>query len=74
MKHIDKLKHFTVCAVGSMFLGYGFGIGAGLCKEWCDYIYARNWDWWDLLADAIGTLVGGSIRLIVVGCFLGWWK
>ena len=69
MKHVDKLKHFAVCAVGSLFFGFGFGIGAGVCKEWCDQLYGGKWDWLDLTADAIGTLVGGTLHWLIVNIY-----
>lgn len=70
MKHKDKLLHFAICAVGSAFLGYGFGIGAGLTKEWCDHLYGGKVDWWDLLADFLGTVIGGTMRVIVIASML----
>lgn len=69
MKHLDKLKHFAACFVGSLFFGFGFGIGAGVCKEWCDELYGGKWDWYDLIADIIGTVIGGLLHWLIVSSY-----
>lgn len=62
----DKVKHFAVCLLGSMFLGVGFGIGAGLAAEYKDKAWGGKWDWYDLLADALGTVVGGVVHCLLL--------
>lgn len=52
----------VLCAVGT-------GMGAGLGKEWGDLAAKGNtWDWWDVLADALGVLLA---VLIILGCHYG---
>ena len=74
----DNKYHFlagllTALAVGWPCLASGLfaglwgclaGVIAGAVKEWCDHIYARNWDWKDLWFTCGG--VGVAMAVIVV--------
>lgn len=66
MQNSDKVKHFAVCALGSAVFGIGFGIGAGLAAEYKDKAWGGKWDWYDILADALGTIVGGLIHVLTI--------
>lgn len=59
----DKLQHFIVCAIASI-LSPWFGAGLGLGKEFGDWQHGGKWDWWDILADACGVVVGGAIHYL----------
>lgn len=37
---------------------------AGIEKEWCDLVYAKNWGWVDLASDVVGA------AFAVLWCFL----
>lgn len=65
IKENDKIKHFIVCFIGSFLFGYGFGVGAGLAAEYKDMAWGGKWGWCDLLADALGTIIGGLIHIII---------
>lgn len=71
MKHVDKnsLKHFGVCFLLSLLGLYGVAaaIGASLTKEWYDKQSYGHWCWVDLFFDALGCVVGYSIRLLIIG-------
>ena len=61
----DKLKHTIVCLIGSLFFGYGFGLGAGIAAEYKDKAWGGKFDWIDLTADAIGTIAGGMAHYLL---------
>lgn len=76
----DKLLHFGVscvatliCGVCMFFLGKAgailcgawFALGLGLGKEYGDSKASGNyWDWWDIVADGVGILVGVGVLAI----------
>lgn len=71
---MDKIKHFTYCALGTFFPGiiigptYGvcFGVGLGLGKEYGDMAAMGNiWSWGDILADALGIIVGALLAFLI---------
>lgn len=71
---IDKPAHFMVCFAYSMLLSSFFGvivgvlssISLGIGKEYGDSKAINNkWDWFDILADVLGALVGGLIGFFV---------
>ena len=66
MNNVDKVKHFIVCFIGTIIFGIGFGIGAGLAAEYKDKAWGGKWDWYDLLADALGTIAGGVVNYILL--------
>lgn len=58
----DKWKHFGVCLIAALISTW-FAIGLGIGKEYGDSKAKGNkWDWWDILADGIGVIVGGVIH------------
>jgi len=71
-KHTDKLLHFGVCAISTFAIslvsptaGVSFTLGLALGKEYGDSKAVGNsWDWWDLMADAIGIVVGTGMALL----------
>ena len=70
--HKDKVYHFLVnLALGLVCiwdygLGIGLGVGASLGKEYGDSKASGNkWDWWDILADALGLGVGVLLSWII---------
>lgn len=79
----DKIKHFTYCAVATFFVGaitgptYGVCIGAGLGigKEYGDMVAKGNtWSWGDILADALGIIIGALLSFtfrLIGGYFYG---
>ena len=63
----DKLKHTIVCLIGSLFFGYGFGLGAGIAAEYKDKAWGGTFDWWDIAADMVGTIIGGMVHYLIFG-------
>lgn len=58
----DKLKHFLVCFVIAVISPL-VALGAAMGKEYGDSnALGNHWCWWDVMYDAIGILVGGSIH------------
>ena len=72
LKQSDKLKHCLVnllvmLIAGSIniWLGIGLAVGLSLGKEYGDSKAPDNkWDWYDILADAIGIVIGLLLVLI----------
>ena len=72
LKQSDKLKHCLVnllvmLIAGSIniWLGIGLAVGLSLGKEYGDSKAPCNkWDWYDILADAIGIVTGLLLVLI----------
>ena len=54
----DKLKHIIVCFIGSLLFGYGFGLGAGFAAEYKDKACGGLFDYKDLIATIIGSVIG----------------
>lgn len=65
INNLDKVKHFAVCFGGTAIFGVGFGIGAGLAAEYKDKAWGGKWDWYDIAADALGTVAGALIHYLL---------
>lgn len=70
---MDKILHCGVCAIASLVVGLidplagaAFAIGLGLGKEYGDSKARGNkWDWLDIAADAVGTMIGTGLALLI---------
>jgi VanZ family protein len=47
--------------LASLFCGAYSAMTTGLCKEYCDNLYGGSVDYYDLLADLVGALIGGAV-------------
>jgi uncharacterized protein YfiM (DUF2279 family) len=66
---MDKVKHFSICLLFSVFGWYGVAMAIGLSfgKELGDkYNPLSKWDWWDLLADFAGIICGISLHYLII--------
>lgn len=64
---LDKWLHFGVCLVASIIHPL-LAVGLALGKEYGDYCSPTNkWDWWDILADFVGIVIGTTIRYFIFG-------
>ena len=61
----NHILHLLGCLIGSALLGWEFGVGAGLTAEIKDMQSGGRWDWLDIAADAIGTLVGEIVHFAI---------
>lgn len=70
---MDKLLHILVSAIIVVVVGtitqaplaLGIGLLCGIAKEVYDNHKVNNkWDWWDILADFFGCVIGLIIVLI----------
>lgn len=60
---LSLLSGDYICGVVS---GFVTGIAAGLGKEYGDEQCENNqWDWLDIMADAIGSLMGSTVGALV---------
>ena len=63
--HKDKLYHFGICFMVSIFNPW-LAVGLALGKEYGDSKAQGNtWSWCDILADALGVILGGLIGILV---------
>ena len=54
------------CYCGVFSAGFLGGVAAGVSKEYGDECAAGNqWDWDDIFADCIGSLVGSGFAMIL---------
>lgn len=54
------------CYCGVMLAGFLGGLAAGVGKEYGDECAEGNyWDWQDIAADCIGSLVGSGFAMII---------
>ena len=54
------------CYCGVMLAGFLGGLAAGVGKEYGDECCKDNkWDWQDIAADCIGSLVGSGFAMII---------
>ena len=54
------------CYAGVLLAGFLGGLAAGVGKEYGDECAEGNqWDWDDIFADAIGSLVGSGFAMII---------
>ena len=64
----DKLMHFSLCFILSIFGWWGVVFAAGLAigKEVGDYFNKDSgWSWRDLIADGLGILAGLGLYYMV---------
>lgn len=72
LKNKDKLLHFIVNLIVVLSIGWinlplaiGLAVGLSVGKEYGDSKAPDNkWDWYDILADAIGIVIGLLLVLI----------
>ena len=61
----DKYQHFCVCLIAAVIHPM-LAVGLALGKENGDSKAIGNkWDWYDILADGIGILIGSGIHVII---------
>ncbi len=66
MKHQDKVKHFLVCYVIALYQ-VDVALAAAFAKEYTDHINPHNhWDWYDMLANIAGVILGKLSRELVI--------
>lgn len=67
----NRPAHFLIALIGSILLGIGFGIGAGLALEFKDKSYGGKFDYLDLSITFIGGVIGGMINIYIICLILG---
>lgn len=62
----DKWQHFGVCLVAAVICPW-LAVGLAIGKEYGDSKSPNNkWDWYDILADGVGVVIGTIIHLIII--------
>lgn len=62
----DKWLHFEVCLIAAIINPW-FAAGLAIGKEYGDSKASGNkWDWWDILADACGIIMGSIIHFCII--------
>ena len=60
---IGLLSNWYVGSIAGLLTAMGTGVG----KEYGDKASPNNkWDWYDILADLIGAIVGASIGILII--------
>lgn len=62
IKHFDKVQHFGVCLIATLF-SWELAVGLAIGKEYGDYNNPNSgWSWFDLVADTLGIGAGLLIK------------
>lgn len=61
----NRWKHFVICFIGSLILGFGFAVGAGVALEFKDRQYGNKFDWLDLFYSVLGGVFAVMLKLLV---------
>jgi fructose-specific phosphotransferase system IIC component len=59
-------KHVSACFGISLIGGFIAGMVAGVAVEWTEKLCGNSFDWSDILADLIGSAVGGAINILII--------
>ena len=73
-KYLDKIYHAISCLVitliTALFLNWWIGlilaVLAGILKEVYDAKWGTGWDWYDILADMLGVVLGVGVYLMYI--------
>lgn len=73
-KYLDKICHGAICfiisLVGTLFFNWWIGlilaVLAGILKEVYDAKWGTGWDWYDVIADGIGLILGLGAYLVYI--------
>ena len=69
--HKDKLYHFSICFIVSIFNPW-LAVGLALGKKYGDSKAQGNkWSWGDVVADGLGIVVGTALHILAVAWLLG---
>ncbi len=66
----NRQKHFKYAVLCGFVGTFLFALGVGMGMEYKDHVYGNKWDWLDLVATALGGLLGQAIQILVL--FLIW--
>lgn len=66
MTESNRIKHFLYAIPSAMLLTFLFALGLAFGMEVKDYIYSKKFDWLDLLATALGGLVGQGLQILIL--------
>ena len=80
MQESNRFKHFIAGLLAAALCGIGVALMAGVAAEYKDWCYAgqkggvlgifkadNGFDWWDLLATAIGGFFGALFHYLAFG-------
>ena len=59
----NRWKHFLFAIPSAFLLTFLFALGLGVGMEFKDKQWGGKWDWLDLLATALGGLVGQALQI-----------
>ena len=61
----NRIKHLLYAIPAGALLTILFAAGLAVGMEFKDRAYGNEWDWLDIAADAIGTLVGEIVHFAI---------
>lgn len=62
----NHYKHFSACAIIALICGFVPSMITGLAVEYKDYSWGGEFDWSDIIADALGAILGTAIRFLIL--------
>lgn len=65
LKESNRLEHFKYAIPAAFLLSLPFALGLGIGMEFKDKQYGNKFDWLDVLATALGGLIGQVLRVVL---------
>ena len=62
----NRQKHFLYAIPAATTLTILFALGLAFGMEFKDREYSNKWDWLDILATALGGLIGQIIQILII--------
>lgn len=62
----NRQKHFLYAIPAATTLTILFALGLAFGMEFKDMEYGNKWDWLDILATALGGLIGQIIQILII--------
>lgn len=66
----NRLLHLKYAILPSLLFTMFFGFGLSIGMEFKDKLYGNKFDWLDILATFIGSIIGQIIQIIIIALII----